>query len=218
MDNSLIDVSHWNGQIDWTKVAKAGVQGSFIKATNGAFNTDNMFSTNYQQARQQGIKVGAYHFLLSTQDPDAQAENFLNTAKPGSLDLLPVVDVEWDMFKKTDRWAAVPPKARIAMVGRFVAHVRDALGYMPIIYTATSWWRPMIATAQSFTPQGKTAVKFGDCPLWLASYTKNISALPAAWSNWHIWQYTSTGTMPGINGNTDFNRLNVPFEMLLIPR
>ena len=204
MDNTLIDVSHWNGQINWAKVKSAGVQGTFIKATNGAFNSDDQFVTNSTKARQQGIKVGAYHFLLSTQDPDAQAENFLNSAKPGNLDLLPVVDVEWDVFKKRDCWLDV--------------RARDALGYMPIIYTATSWWRPMIGTAMSYQGQGKPAIKFGDSPLWLASYTKKLSPLPAAWSNWHIWQYTATGKLPGINGNVDMNRLNVPFEMLLIPR
>jgi len=218
MDNTLIDVSHWNGPIDWAKVKSSGVQGTFIKATNGAFNSDDQFITNSTLARKQGIKVGAYHFLLSTQDPDAQAENFLNSAKPGNLDLLPVVDVEWDVFKKRDRWLDVPAKARVAMVGRFIRNVRDALGYMPIVYTATSWWRPMIGTSTSYQGQGKPAVKFGDSPLWLASYTKKLSPLPAAWSNWHIWQYTATGKLPGISGNVDMNRLNVPFEMLLIPR
>jgi lysozyme len=205
----MIDVSHWNGSIDFAKVSAAGVKAVYAKATNGAFNTDNTFDANIRNAREQGLLVGAYHFLLSQQDPSAQAAHFLSFTENYKLDLLPVVDVEWDMKAKSDQWQSVPAAARVAMVGRFCDAVRTGTGQLPLIYTATSWWRPMIGDVKSY----KT-VKFGDCPLWIARYANTVGGLPAAWSSYAIWQYSATGRVSGINGNTDLDSLNVPLESL----
>jgi GH25 family lysozyme M1 (1,4-beta-N-acetylmuramidase) len=205
----MIDISHWNGSIDFAKVAAAGVKAVYAKATNGAHNSDDTFAANIKNARDQGLLVGAYHFLLSQQDPNAQASHFITFIEPFKLDLLPVVDVEWDMKAKRDQWQDVPAASRVAMVGRFCDEVRTRTGKLPIIYTATSWWRPMIGEVTSY----KT-VKFGDCPLWIARYAKAVGPLPAAWSSYAIWQYTATGRISGIKGNTDLDSLNVPLESL----
>jgi len=217
-DPVVIDVSHWQGNINWQALAKAGVVAAFIKATNGAFQTDDQYSKNVQGARGAGIKVGSYHFMLSDQDPDKQAENFL--AKATSVqDILPALDCEWDIRRRgeKDRWLHVPLKARIAMIGRFAIHVKKGLGVYPIIYTASSWWRPMIGSVTKFTGSGGT-VLFGDCPLWIASYTKTPpKLLPAPWSNWSIWQYTGSGKMRGIAGLVDIDKLGVPLDNLAMP-
>jgi lysozyme len=215
-DPIVVDVSHWQGNIDWAKLAKAGVVAAFIKATNGAFQTDDQYRKNVQGARAAGIKVGSYHFMLSNQDPDQQAENFLATAS-GVQDLLPALDCEWDLRNKRDRWLNVPLKARVAMIGRFVAHVKKALGVNPIIYTATSWWRPMIGTATKYSGS-KGSANFGECPLWIAAYAKNPpKALPAPWANWSLWQYSGSGKLPGIAGTVDVDKLSGELDSILMP-
>ena len=213
----VIDVSHWQGHVNWQALAKAGVVAAFIKATNGAFQKDNQYTTNLQGARAAGIKVGSYHFMLSSQDPDQQAENFLATTS-AAQDLLPALDCEWDLKGKHDRWLDVPLKSRIAMIGRFVAHVKKSLGVNPIIYTATSWWRPMLGTVTKYSGS-KGAANFSECPLWIAAYTKNApKVLPAPWANWSIWQYTGSGKLPGIAGTVDINNLSVPLDNLALPK
>jgi GH25 family lysozyme M1 (1,4-beta-N-acetylmuramidase) len=205
----MIDVSHWNGTIDFSKVSAAGVKAVYAKATNGTSNTDNTFDGNIKNARAQGMLVGGYHFLLSQQDPTAQAAHFVTFTEKYKLDLLPVVDVEWDMKGKTDQWKSVPAAARVAMVGRFCDEIRTRTGRLPLIYTATSWWKPMIGDVKSY----KT-VKFGDCPLWIARYASTVGGLPAPWSSYAIWQYSATGSVSGIKGNTDLDSLNVSLESL----
>jgi lysozyme len=157
--NIVIDVSHWNGTPNWTRLAQAGVVAAWLKCTNGAHDIDGQYKRNFDNATAAGIKVGSYHFLLSSQDPDQQAENFLK-ALEWNQDLLPALDCEWDLKGKHDRWLDVPLKSRIAMIGRWIAHVKKALGVQPIIYTATSWWRPMIGDAIGYQD-----VKFADSPL-----------------------------------------------------
>src|SRR4051812_1263696 len=119
---SIIDISHWNGTINWDKVKKDGIEAVYIKCSNGSHNTDNQYDFNNKEARRVGIKVGAYHFMLSSQNPDEQAENFL--AHKGIVDLLPVLDMEWDFKNNVDQWKLVSMEDRIAMVGRFLAKVQ----------------------------------------------------------------------------------------------
>src|SRR5689334_8176869 len=99
----VIDVSHWQGNVNWPALAKAGVVAAFIKATNGACDVDDMYSKNVEGARAAGIKVGSYHFMLSNQDPDQQAEKFLATTS-GVHDLLPALDCEWNLKGGRDQW------------------------------------------------------------------------------------------------------------------
>ncbi|HEX8847609.1 MAG TPA: glycoside hydrolase family 25 protein [Pyrinomonadaceae bacterium] len=211
----VIDVSHWQGNINWQKVGAAGCTAVFIKATNGAFQTDDQYGKNVQGARAAGIKVGSYHFMCASQDPDLQAEKFLATAAINQ-DLLPALDIEWDIFKGKDRWDALPQKTRVANIGRYVAHIRKALGVYPIIYTATSWWQPNIGAITKYSGTGD-AVLFGDCPLWIASYTRYQPKLPAPWPKWNMWQYTSTGEINGIAGHVDMNKLSVSLDSLAMP-
>jgi lysozyme len=215
-----IDISHWNGAPDFQKLAQAGIKNVWIKCTNGAFQTDDQYARNVSQAHQAGINVGSYAFLLSSQDPDQQAEKFVNSLNRVGMkqDLLPALDCEWDIRAGHDRWADVggnvaPSKkalVRAAMIGRFVAHIEKYLGVNPIIYTATSWWRSMIGEVKQY---GETV--FGDCPLWIADYRQvQTPPLPSQWSKHSIWQFTGKGQMAGIVGNVDLDSLNVEIESL----
>jgi lysozyme len=209
-----IDISHWQGRPNFQAVAKSGVKNVFIKATNGAFQTDDQFLPNVSGAHSAGMRVGCYHFLLSDQTPESQADNFLNHISQVKFDLLPALDCEWDVRRKgeADRWLQVKGDSRIAIIGRFCQRVKKSLGVLPITYTATSWWRPMIGKA---TYQD---INFSDCPLWIAAYTKVLGSLPAQWKSHAVWQYSGSGKVNGINGTVDLDRLNVPIENLLMPK
>jgi GH25 family lysozyme M1 (1,4-beta-N-acetylmuramidase) len=208
----FLDCSHHQQIINWPLVAKSGIKGVAIKATNGAFQTDNQFIPNASQAKANGLHFGAYHFLLSDADPDAQADNFLNHIAHTGYDLLPTVDVEWDVRKKgeTDRWLKVKKDVRAAMVGRFVKRVKDALGVLPLIYTATTFWNPMLGVSSW------EDINFADCPLWVAQYTKVLGKLPMGWKSHAIWQFSGNGKWQGFSTPVDLDALNVPIESLLI--
>jgi GH25 family lysozyme M1 (1,4-beta-N-acetylmuramidase) len=122
----FLDVSHHQQVINWPLVAQSGIKGVAIKATNGAFQTDSQFIHNAAQAKANGLKFGPYHFLLSDADPDAQADNFLNHIAHTGYDLLPTVDVEWDVRRagEKDRWLNVKKDVRAVMVGRFISASR----------------------------------------------------------------------------------------------
>src|SRR5262245_48071429 len=89
-----LDVSHFQGTVDWPQVAQAGYGFAFIKATDGITYTDPMFAQNWAGAKAAGLLRGAYHFFEADDDPQQQAENFLKTVSLESGDLPPVLDVE----------------------------------------------------------------------------------------------------------------------------
>ena len=92
-----IDVSHWQGTIDWTQVAAAGKQFAYIKASESTDFVDPLYVQNRAQARAAGLYVGAYHFAqpsTTAGDAVAEADHFIDVAAPTKGDLLPVLDLE----------------------------------------------------------------------------------------------------------------------------
>lgn len=209
MSVKIIDVSHHQQKINWDKVKAAGVEAVFIKCTNGSHNTDDMYKYNSSEARRVGIKVGAYHFMLASQNPEEQADNFL--ANKGFTELFPVVDIEWDNRNNVDQWKNVPEVSRIAMIGRFIQSIINATNMNPIIYTSAAWWKPMIGAAI-----GHKKVIFANCPLWIADYTskKDEDLFLSIWrTEWTIRQYSAKGKIDGIVTDVDINRFNTDKDL-----
>ena len=113
-----VDVSRWQGDIDWPKVAGDGIDFAYIKATEGRDFSDRRFTTNWTAARAAGLEVGAYHYFTLCSDAAAQADHFLETAPSGPDDLPPVVDLE-DLDGACDP-SAVEVRSEVQ---RFVAEV-----------------------------------------------------------------------------------------------
>ena len=196
------DVSHYNGLLNYKVIFQAGVRFVFIKATDGAFNNDNMFVKNWAAATGAGLLAGAYHFFRPLNDPIKQADFFLQTIA-SRKGLPPVVDLEWSPRKGIkDEWTLVkggqpiiPVRKRVEIIAQFLQRVESKTGRKPIIYTSTSWWNPTLNNAQTF--QG---VNFGDYALWVAYYPKRRPVpLPAAWKNYLIHQYSGSGNIAGIH-------------------
>ncbi len=192
-----IDVSHWQGTIDWARVAASGVRFAFLKATDDVDYTDPTFLANRAAARANGIEVGAYHFArpdASPGDARREAKYFVKVVQPRAGDLLPVLDLETskglDQAGVT-RWAHT-----------WVAEVRALTGVTPLVYTSPYGWIARTGDTRLLARDG--------APLWIAHWGVSAPTVPAGdWDGrgWEIWQRTSTGHVPGISGNVDLDQL-----------
>jgi lysozyme len=186
-----IDVSMWQGSIEWEAVASR-CSFAFCKATQGTSWVDPTFTEARVKAlRKAGLPFGPYHFAdNSSADGFAEAEHFVATAKaagwqPGK-DLPGVLDIE----------SGVGGRAGVRFVRRFVKRYRQLTGHRPIIYTG-SFWRDVIGNPLVLTR----------CPLWLAAYTSSWHGwVPRAWKKPHIWQYTDAFSCPGVGSPCDGDR------------
>jgi GH25 family lysozyme M1 (1,4-beta-N-acetylmuramidase) len=186
-----IDVSYYQGSINWTSVKNDGVVYAFIRTSDGTYHDPN-FDTYWSGSRAAGIKHGAYHFFRPEDDPITQADYLLSKIG-GSLkadDLPPVLDVE-----VADGISA----ANIAAgVKRWSDHVEAAIGRKPIIYTGMYFWRDSVGNPDMHSD-----------PLWHAQYTTaSCPDIASTWPTWTLWQYTSTGAIAGISGSVDVDRFN----------
>ncbi|MGQ3477757.1 GH25 family lysozyme [Paenibacillus sp. TY11] len=194
-----IDVSHHNGNIDWQQVAAAGKTFAFIKATEGTKYQDNQFLVNVQGARDANILVGAYHFLNATTADGARQEaaNFARAidSAGGRLDLPPVMDYE-------NNPKGLTPAQISEVAHAFLDEMEKLTGRQPIVYTGNVF-------ASKFDPT------FSMYKLWVARYstTQKPTAVPA-WNNWWAWQYSSTGSVPGIRGQVDLDEYNGTIDEL----
>jgi GH25 family lysozyme M1 (1,4-beta-N-acetylmuramidase) len=193
-----IDISHWQGAIDWTKVAAAGKRFAFMKASESTDFVDNTYDTNRQRARAAGLYVGAYHFAQPSTgagDAVAEADHFIDTARPVSGDLIPVLDLE--------RNGSLSQAALTGWVQSFLGRVYERVGVRAVIYVSPNFWRTYMGDTTWFGANGYDI-------LWVAHWTTGVTpSVPGAnWAGdgWTFWQYTSDGTVPGISGRVDLNR------------
>ncbi len=196
---SGIDVSHFQGQIDWKKVAASGVSFAFIKATEGTTFQDPQFQANWAGARDVGIIRGAYHFFRTELPAQQQADFFLSTvgATPlgagGSSDLAPVLDCELP-----PQWESFDVEERYRMMDTWLTTVQSALSLDPIIYLS-----PSFATDVLVNHEGLAL-----WPLWVAHYTtQTVPRIPKPWKTWMFWQ-KGKKPVPGIKGAVDYNLFN----------
>ena len=185
---SGIDVSKWQGEVNWQSVKRAGVAFAFARASYGSGEVDSHFAANWQGMKNAGIPRGAYHFFVTADDATQQANLFIRTV--GSLedgDLPPVLDVE----------------AQSGTGGNLVSSVRtwldlveQKLGRKPIIYTGPAFWNENLTSG------------FGSYPLWVAEYGVSSPKPVNGWDGWTFWQYSETGAVEGVSGNTDLDYFN----------
>jgi len=205
-----IDISHWQGTINWTKVAAAGKRFAFMKASESTGFVDDTYVTNRAQARAAGLYVGAYHFAQPSTgagDAIAEADHFINTAAPVSGDLLPVLDLE--------RSGSLSQTALTDWVKAFLARVEERVGVKAIIYVSPNFWRTYMGDTTWFGANGYDI-------LWVAHWTTGVAPIVPGgnWGGdgWTFWQYTSDGAVNGITGRVDLNRYRgTNFTPVLIP-
>lgn len=188
-----IDVSHYQGRIDWENLRNANMGSSpvsfvIIKATEGISLMDDYFNENFYQARRNGLIRGAYHFLTPDVPAKKQAEFFLRQAHLEEGDLFPVLDIEDER-----KWQASGlGKADIQrMALDWLQVVGEHYGVKPIIYSSYRFRRDIL-----------TDKRFKQYPFWMAHYYVQE---PAKDIEWEFWQHTDCGKLSGIRGPVDCN-------------
>jgi lysozyme len=186
-----IDVSRWQGRIDWAAVRAAGTQFAFIKATEGGDHIDPRFSENWYGAARAGVPRGAYHFMYWCRPADQQASWFRRSVPSDPTALPPVLDLEWNGHSRTCP-RKLPRETALAEVKLMLREMEAHTGKRPIIYTDITFHRDVL--------EGE----LHDYPHWVRS----VAAEPhERYRNrqWTLWQYTTTGRVPGIGGDVDRN-------------
>lgn len=187
-----IDVSHFQGVVNWPQLDRQKFGFSIAKATGGITYVDPQFQANWHSLRAINLTRGAYHFFYADDDPVAQANHYLNTVRKfRSVDIPPILDVEI-----TDN---VSKEKLLLGVLEWLKTVKEATGRRPILYTDVS-----------FANEFLTDTRLAEYTLWVADYTKSFEFLPGAWRgrDWSLWQYSDTGKVAGIDGAVDVDRFN----------
>ena len=170
-----IDVSHYQGKIQWPRVAGASIMFAFGKATEGTTYTDPTYSTNRTGAESAGITFGAYHFARPAGSGDAglianaiaQADYFLGVAQPQVGELPPVLDLE---TKGTLTTAALR-----TWTSAWLEQIAARTGVAGLVYASPNFWKTSLADTTAFAGNGN--------PLWIAHWTTSTAPLVPA-SNW----------------------------------
>jgi lysozyme len=186
-----IDISRWQGEIDWASVKGAGTRFVYIKATEGGDHIDPAFLKNWEGARRAGIPRGAYHFVYWCRPAHEQAVWFKQHIPNDPDALPPVLDLEWNGHSKTCP-KKVERSLALEKIRLMLTELEQLTGKKPVIYTDITFHKDIL--------EGE----FNDYPYWIRS----TAAKPEVrYDNrpWAFWQFTTTGRIPGIRGDVDRN-------------
>jgi lysozyme len=183
-----IDAASYQGNVNWKAT---GRQFGFEKATEGTGYSNPYFAGNWANMKAAGVIRGAYHFGHPGTDATTQADFFVNTVKPVSGDLQMALDIEvTDGRTSSQVWS---------WIQTFIARIQSRTGRPGIIYTGFYFWRDSVGNPRNNL----------NCPLWLAAYVSDPTPyVPPAWSTWSFWQYSDTGSVPGVGGAVDLDAWN----------
>ena len=190
-----IDVSRWNEEINWNKVKDAGVKYAIIRAgyrgsATGALVEDWYFKQNAEGASAAGIPIGLYFFTQATNEVEAVEEASMVLALCKDYDITYPIFIDTEGAGGEGRADVLDPKERTAVCQAFCETIRSA-GYQTGIYASKNW----------FSNNIDTSVLPDDIYIWLAEYGDAVT-YPG---KYHIWQYTSSGRVLGIEGRVDLN-------------
>ncbi|QDP51310.1 MAG: putative endolysin type Endo-N-acetylmuramidase [Prokaryotic dsDNA virus sp.] len=198
-----VDLSSWNGTVDFKKLKQAGVSHAWIKLTEGTTHRNPGYQKKFDTARNEGVIVGGYHFGRpdtysgDPNDWEKEANNFLlqlDKAGCHKGDLVPVLDLEKGM--KTD------DNHNVEWCLKWLQMVGKETNSTPLIYSARWAWQLFVMKAAKDKQQ-----ELAQYPLWLASYNEGIEPKRKTklWKKWAVWQFTGHGTIEGVKGRCDLN-------------
>ena len=180
-----IDVSSWQGEIDFSQVKASGIEVVYIKSSEGFRSVDSYFEQNYANAKNAGLKVGFYHYVTarSVEDAVKQANFFVSTISGKNPDCKLAMDFE--SFGSLGREEI----NQIALT--FMQTVKNVSGKDVIIYS------------DEYNANSTFESNLAIYPLWVAQYEVSEPTVREHWSNWAGWQYTDRGEVPGISSYVD---------------
>lgn len=190
-----IDISHWQGSINWRAVGRTSVGFVFAKATQGRYSNDSRYTSNRAGAKSQGIAFGAYHYAepdRSYHDAIAEANHFVRVASLHDGNVIPVLDLETT--------GGLTSSQLVSWTKTWVNRVARLTGRKPMIYTSAPFWKSHMGNSTWFASNGFR--------LWIASWGVSSPSEPASnWGGrgWSFWQYSGCGHVSGIGGCVDLN-------------
>lgn len=186
-----VDVSNYQGVIEWDVLEKQNVSFAFIKATEGSKHVDESLRRNLEEANLTDIKLSAYHFFSFDSPGETQAQNYISAVSRNEIDMPPVVDIEYYFDKKINK----PSKKEAENILRpLLERLEEYYGVKPIIYTT-------LPVYFRYVKDG-----FSDYPLWIRSINFEPDLM-----DWKFWQYSDCGELEGYHGDEqciDFNVYN----------
>ena len=191
--------------INWATAHAAGIRFAGVKVTEGAYYRNPYALADLANARAAGVSVAAYAFAIpngngASSSPVQQADYLLSHLGKLSRSVPIMLDIEYNPYGL--ECYGLGARAIASWISAFNREIKARTGSKPIMYIPVSWW----ATCT------RGHVGFGQRPLWVPYYSATATRppLPAGWTTWSIWQYSSTGTVRGIPaaGNTDLDQAN----------
>jgi len=186
-----VDVSSYQGEVDWDTLSEQNISFAYIKATEGSSYKDDRFDYNWKNASECSLRIGAYHFFSFDSSGEAQAKHFINTVTAVDDMLPPVIDVEYYGNFHTEEDIVVSDIVK--ELRNMVDTLTEAYGMKPIIYVSEETYKTIV--------QGN----FDDCKLW---YRSVYSSIPQN-VDWTFWQYSNRHHLKGYNGSERFIDMNV---------
>lgn len=188
-----IDVSHYQGVIDWEKVAGSDrISYAYLKATEGATYVDRTYERNLSEARRVGLSVGSYHFYRPNIDWRVQVENLTTNVKKEEQDLVPIIDIETR--------GRVSHEKFISDLRNFIKAVTKFYGKKPLLYTYHNFYNDHLIGC------------FKGYHWMIARYRDDQPTLDDG-TDYIMWQYTCKGSIPGVNGDVDRSRIMNGFRL-----
>ena len=179
-----VDLSHYQGDVDWKKLQSQGVEFAFIKATEGSGHVDESAADNLKNSAATDIAVSCYHFFSFDSAGETQAENFIKTVPKESIDMPPVIDIEYYADKSRNKPAL---EDTMAILTPLLQILEDYYGTKPIIYANKSVYSRYISQ------------HYSDYPLWI----RNTHEEPK-FTEWKFWQYSDSGMLDGYVGKEKY--------------
>lgn len=192
-----IDVSYYQGTINWDSVKASGRAFAIARISDGTY-MDTKFDANWPAMKKVGLIRGAYQFFRPGQDPNTLADIVISkVGKLGDGDLPVTIDVE-----ATDGQSAA---TIISKMKTWLEKVETGTGKRPIIYSGKYFWQDNVGNSKEFL----------DHPLWIPAYGPTCPNLPeGVWPTWTFFQYTDKASVPGISGGVDGDKFNGTLEDL----
>jgi GH25 family lysozyme M1 (1,4-beta-N-acetylmuramidase) len=179
-----LDVSSWQGNVDWAAVAANGGRFALVKATESTTYVNPYFTQQYVGSYQAGLVRGAYHFALPDRSTGAAQADFFaahggawsadNQTLPGAL------DIEYNPYGPT--CYGLSQAAMAAWVESFAVEYQALTGRWPVIYTTTNWWKQCTGNYAGLGTRS---------PLWIACWCQTVGQLPAGWAAYAFWQWSN---------------------------
>jgi GH25 family lysozyme M1 (1,4-beta-N-acetylmuramidase) len=185
-----LDVSAYQGSVNWSTVAADGAKFAYVKATEGTYYTNPDFAQQYNGSYNAGIIRGAYHFATpNTTSGAAQADYFVAHGGGWSKDgkTLPgLLDIEYNPYGA--ECYGLSTSGMVSWIVSFSNEYHAKTSRWPVIYTTNDWWSTCTGSRGDFSATN---------PLMIACYCSTPGTMPYHWSVQTIWQYADSGTFPG---------------------